>query len=131
MKNKLTLIFISLALSSCFFNAYESEPIKSPTGNFTIKARVNRTDKNVDDYADVMIHIFDLNGKKLNEFNTGASDSGKWAFGWTVIGDTIVIYSSDIGNKAWVLENRTPTEIKLTKNLDSRAEFLKSNKYKY
>ncbi len=61
--------------------------------------------------------------------NTGAGDANKWTIGWTELGDTIVLQSSDIGNKAWFLQNREPTEIKMTDKLNERAEFLKIKKY--
>ena len=129
MKRNLTLIIFSLTLASCFYNDYESESIKSPTGNFEIKATVNRTDKNVDNYADVIIHILDLENNKVIELNTGAGDFSKWAIGWTKLGDTIILQSSDIGNKAWIMEKDKPVEIKMTNYLNGRAEFLKSEKH--
>ncbi|WP_425235394.1 hypothetical protein [Ulvibacterium sp.] len=130
MKRKLTLIILTLTFTSCFFSNYESESIKSPTGNFDIKATVNRTDKNADNYADVIIHLFDKENNKLTELNTGAGDANKWTIGWTEIGDTIVLQSSDIGNKAWVLNGDKPNQIKMTDELNERAEFLYSEKYK-
>lgn len=129
MKRNLILILLTLTFTSCFFSDYESQLIKSSTGNFEIKATVNRTDKNAKNYADVMIHLFNKNNKKLTELNTGAGDANKWTIGWTEIGDTIVFQSSDIGNKAWILKNETPTEITMTDELNERAEFLKSEKY--
>ncbi len=130
MKRNLTLILLTLTLTSCFFSDYESELIKSPTGNFEIKATVNRTDKNVENYADVIIHLFDTENNKLTELNTGAGDANKWTIGWTELGDTIVLQSSDIGNKAWILKKNKPNEIKMTDKLNERAEFLYSEKYK-
>jgi hypothetical protein len=130
MKRKLTLILVSLTLTSCFFSDYESELIKSPTGNFDIKATVNRTNRNAENYAYVIIQLFDKNSQKLTEFNTRAGDGNKWTIGWAVSGDTIVLQSSDIGNKAWILENDKPIEIKITDKLNERAEYLYSEKYK-
>jgi len=104
--------------------------IQSPTGNFEIKTTVNRTDKNANNYADVIIHLFDKENNKLTELNTGAGDANKWTIGWTELGDTIVLQSSDIGNKAWVLNENKPNEIKMTDELNERAELLYSEKYK-
>ena len=129
MKCNLTLILLTLTFTSCFYGDYESEKIKSSTGNFKINATVNRTDKNADNYADVIIHIYNKKNEKLTELNTGAGDANKWAIGWTELGDTIVLQSSDIGNKAWSLQNEEPTDIKMTDELNERAEFLKSKKY--
>ncbi|WJJ96510.1 hypothetical protein [Algibacter luteus] len=130
MKRKLTLILLTLTFTSCFFSDYESELLKSPTGNFGIKATVIRTDKNVENYAYVFIHLFDKESNKLTELNTGAGDANKWTIGWTEIGDTIVLQSSDIGNKAWILNQNKPNQIKMTDELNERAEFLYSEKYK-
>lgn len=130
MKHKLTLILLTLTFSSCFFSDYESELIKSPTGNFKIKATVNRTNKKLDNFADVIICIHDRKNNKLAELNTGAGDANKWAIGWTEIGDTIVFQSSDIGNKAWMLNMNKPNQIKITDELNIRADFLNSKKYK-
>ncbi len=129
MKRNLTLILLTLTFTSCFFSNYESERIVSSTGNFEIEVTVNRTDKNADNYADVIIHLFDKNNKKLTELNTGAGDANKWTIGWTELGDTIVLQSGDIGNKAWILQNEKTVEIKMTAELNERAEFLKSKKY--
>ena len=112
MKRKLTLILFTLTFSSCFFSGYESELIKSPTGNFKIKATVKRKNN------------------KLAELNTGAGDANKWAIGWTENGDTIVLQSSDIGNKAWMLNMNKPNQIKITDELNKHADFLNSKKYK-
>jgi hypothetical protein len=71
----------------------------------------------------------DKKNKKLTELNTGAGDLNKWTIGWTETGDTIALQSGDIGNKAWILQNGEPTEIKMTDELNKRAEFLKSNKH--
>ncbi|MHA7843920.1 MAG: hypothetical protein ACX93I_11405 [Winogradskyella sp.] len=130
MKRNLTLILLTLTLKSCFFSDYESELIKAPTGNFEIKATVNRTDKNTDNYADVIIILFDKENNKLTELNTGAGDANKWAIGWTELGDTIVLQSSDIGNKAWIVNENKPNEIKMTDKLNERAELLYIEKYK-
>ena len=118
-----------MTLTSCFFSDYKSEKIKSSTGNYEVQASVNRTDKNADNYSEVIIHIFDRNNKKLTEFNTGVGDANKWSMGWTESGDTIVLQSSDVGNKAWILQNEIPIEIKITDELNKRADFLKSKKY--
>jgi hypothetical protein len=129
MTNKLTFLLLTLTLTSCFFSDYESEKIKSSTGNFEIQATVNRTDNNAENYADVIIHLFDKNNKKLTELNTGAGDANKWAIGWTKSGDTIVLQSSDTGNKALILQNGHLTEIEMTVELNERAKILKSEKY--
>ena len=82
LKKYSRLIIISLILTSCYFLDYKSEIIKSPSGSFEIYTTVNRTNKNQDDYAYVVVHLFDNIGK-LKTFNTKAGDANKWAIGWT------------------------------------------------
>ena len=120
---------MTLTLTSCFISDYESEIITSPSENYGIKARINRTDKSAADYANVLIDLFDSDGSKLTEINSSAGDASKWTIGWTELGDTIVLQSSDIGNKAWALTNGRPTEIKMTDKLNDRAQYLYSKKY--
>ncbi len=72
----------------------------------------------------------DKNNHELAEINTGAGDVQKWAVGWTSSGDTIILQSSDIGNKAWVIKNGKPIQINMSKDLNKRAEWIKSLKYK-
>jgi len=129
MRHNLTLILLTLTFTSCFHSDYKSERIKSSTGNYEINATVNRTNKNADDYADIIIHLYNKNNVKLTEINSEAGDANKWTIGWTESGDTIVMQSSDIGNKAWILQNDYPTEIEMTDKLNQRAEYLKSKKY--
>ena len=133
MRHKLNHILIfslTLLLSSCFLNEYDGEIIKSPTGQFEIKTSVNRTDREQNDFAEVIIHLFDQTNNKISEIKTGAGDQNKWAIGWTIKGDTIILQSSDIGNKAWTINKNKTIEIKMTIDLNERAKELKEKKYK-
>lgn len=129
MKQKISLILILLNFTSCFLSDYKSEYLTSSTGNFSINATVNRTDKKNNNYAEVIITFFNKNGIKISELNSEAGDFSKWAIGWTKTGDTVVLQSSDIGNKSWVFKNNKVIQIETTESLDKRAEQLKSKKY--
>ena len=124
------IISLNISLTACHFNDYKSKSILSPSGHFKIITTVDRTNKNSSDYAEVIIRILDKNNHELAEINTGAGDAQKWAVGWTSSGDTIILQSSDIGNKAWVIKNGKPIQINMSKDLNKRAEWLKSLKYK-
>jgi len=138
MKAKLKLILLSLTLiitltlTSCLCNKYDGEcrKIKSPTGSFKVSATVNSTDKKADNYADVIVHIFDKNNKRITQFNSGAGDFSKWTIGWSESEDIIILQSSDIGNRAWIIKDNIPTRIPITKKMNERAEYLKSKRYK-
>jgi len=129
MKQKTGILAMLLVFTSCFFNDYKGEHIISSTENFSINATVNRTDKKANNYADVVIHLFDKKGIKISELNSEAGDFSKWTIGWTKTGDTIVIQSSDIGNKSLIIKNNQLVQIKTTESINERAEWLKSKKY--
>ena len=122
--NKHIVLFL-LVFSSCFLSDYQSEMMASPSGKFKVQATVNRTERSADDYAEVVIHLIDSMDNKMVEINTGAGDANKWALGWTVEGDTIVLQSSDIGNQAWIIRDKRLFKVSMNNTLNERAEALK------
>ena len=130
LKNLLTLLIIGITTISCHFSDYESEMFISTTKNYSIKAQVNRTDQNKEDFADVIIIAYDQNKEELEKLNSHAGDANKWSLGWSKTGDTILLQSSDIGNQAWIIQNRKIQKVRLTKSLDMQAEDLYRKKYK-
>jgi hypothetical protein len=129
MRNILILTFFALLIFGCSVADYESDLFKSPSENYWIKATVNKTVKNAEDYADVVIHVYDSKDAEIEKINSNAGDFSKWAIGWTEFGDTIVLFSSDIGNKAWSLIDHDLQQISVNKKLDKRATELKIKKY--
>jgi len=131
----LTFILL-LCLTSCrlsgsrYFTDDKSDKTVSPTTKYYITTTVNRTNNKKDDFADVIIHLYNSKGKLLSDFNTGAGDSNKWAAGWDRIKDTIILFSSDIGNAAYKIENEKLKSVDLTDELNRRASELKNEKYK-
>lgn len=126
---KIELILL-VCLTGCRLLNYQSKPIESSTKNYVINAKVSR-ENNSDVFAIVIIQVCDKRNKKIIDINTHAGDVNKWAIGWTTTGDTIVLYSSDIGNKAWTNNKNGWLEIEnLSKGLDLRAEELYKSKYK-
>lgn len=124
------LILISICVAGCMMNNYESQKTFSPSGKYYIITTVNQTDKSKNDYADVYISLFSNDGVLKNKFNSKAGDFNKWAIGWDSDGDTIIMNSSDIGMRAWRLENDQPIQIEITEKIKSRAKILKAEKYK-
>lgn len=59
MKNKVLVFLCMLFLTGCFFSNYESKKVTYSGGNYIIQGIVNRTDKEAEDYAEVMIDIYD------------------------------------------------------------------------
>jgi hypothetical protein len=107
----------------------ETKLMPSPTGKYAIKATVNRTDNSKPDAGKVIIHVY-ADNRKLFDFNSTASDIQKWALGWTVQGDTILLQTSDIGDRAWTIIENGVSEITMTDALNSRCDDLKREKYK-
>lgn len=130
LKNQLYVLTIGIIATSCYFSDYESDMVISPTKQYYIKAKVNRTKENQKDYADVIIYLYDKDKTEIINFNSKAGDANKWSLGWSKIGDTILLQSNDIGNQAWIIKNKTAEKIRLTKSLNEQAEELYRKKYK-
>jgi hypothetical protein len=128
MKALAVLILIGLFAASCVRDI-KSDVTKSPSGKYLLNATVNRTNAEANDYAEVLIHIYTPGKIELMQIHSKAGDVNKWALGWTTSGDTIVLQSSDIGNKAWTLIADTLSVITLTPALNHRAGELYSAKY--
>lgn len=122
----LSTVIIFLILIGC--TDYETKIYTSKTGNYSVKATVNRTNEKAEDYAYVIIHIYNKNEEEIYKFNSRAGDANKWSLGWTLYGDTIILQSSDIGNKAWVIMNGIAKESQITKELNEQIEKLKKVK---
>jgi len=107
----------------------KSDVTKSPSGKYLLNATVNRTNTKANDYAEVLIHIYTPGKIELMQIHSKGGDANKWALGWTSSGDTIVLQSSDIGNKAWKLNADTLSVITLTPALNHRAGELYNAEY--
>ena len=129
MRNIFWLLLL-FSFSSCCLKNFESEKIISPSKKYYICASVNRENKNQKNYADVVIHLYKNDKREIDVVNSNAGDFSKWALGWTIFGDTIVLQSSDISNKAWVIKEDKLNEISMTDALNKRAEELYRDKYK-
>ncbi|MDK3159577.1 hypothetical protein QPK87_23810 [Kamptonema cortianum] len=132
---KLTLLFllstITFIHSFPFNEDYREPPVKSPSENYAVFATVNRTDRNKPNYACVMIHLLDADGKELEVLKSKAGDVQKWALGWMTDSDVVVLYSSDVGSMAFEIVEGTLKEISpLSEDMKSRAADLKAEKYR-
>jgi len=125
-------VFALFILNSCIDN-YKSDKIISPSGKYYFITTVNRTDKSRDDYAYVMLALFSKDGQLITNFNTKASDANKWAIGWDMQSDTIIMNSSDIGVYAFRIDSseiRELSENEMTESLLKQAKEIKEIKYK-
>ena len=124
-------MILLLSLVGCrLIGDYKSNKIISPTKKYYLTATVNRTNHAKKDYASVVIQLYDFNGKLMSDFNTRAGDANKWAVGWDRSRDTIILFSSDIDNEAFKIENWEMKPIELTDEINKRADELKQEKYR-
>jgi hypothetical protein len=131
MKKTILAFILFSCLANCrFLRDYESEKTISPTSKYYLTTTVNRTNQAKDDYANVVIHLYGSDGQLKSDFNTHAGDANKWAVGWNTKKDTIILFSSDIGNSAYRIENEQLKSVDLTDELNKRAIQLKYEKYK-
>jgi hypothetical protein len=120
-----------LSLAGCrLISDYRSDKIISPTKRYYLPATVNRTDHTKKDYASVIIQLYGFNGKLISGFDTRAGDANKWAVGWDRSRDTIILFSSDMDNEAFKIENGEMKPIELSDEINKRAEELKKEKYR-
>ncbi len=85
-------------------------PIRSPNGKLTLTASINDA-KDAANFLCVVIDVTDANDAVVGQVQTSASDRMKWAVGW-FDDSTIVLDSSDIGSRAWkVNEDQSISEI--------------------
>lgn len=111
--------FLLGAVSCRESSVYALQP--SPSGRFQIQSMVERIDSSHPDYAMVVFRILNADGKELSILRTHASDAMFWYVDWSFAGDTIVLASSDIGNRCWIIQNGQVLETELTPSLELRA----------
>lgn len=123
------ILLILLLWVACQTTTHQNQKIWSKSKCYYFQTSVNRTNASKDDYADVVLHVFDSAGSLIDIYNTRAGDFNKWAVGWDLQGDTIVLYSADIGTQAWQIINDSLSSVQITDALESRAEQIKTAKY--
>lgn len=94
----------------------------SPSGSYSFYTSIEN--------FNIIIHLLDKNNNEISVVDTRASDVMKWAVGWIPKKDTVVLYSSDIGSYAYIIENQKLIKLKyLTKEMCLRANDLYGKKY--
>ncbi|WP_133257081.1 hypothetical protein [Hymenobacter edaphi] len=135
MKNILWPCGLVCLVTGCFFSDFKEGPFPSPSGAYAVVAKVNRMHKERDDYADVKLLLLNREKQVIDSVNSKAGDASKWAAGWMPNGDTVVLYSADIGSKAWSIKDNHLREINLYADtlkcrvIMKRANALKIEKY--
>jgi len=96
---KLVLLFLcALALTSC--SRRTSGPAISPSGLYSVETDVPGESAGPTRRFCLRLKIHDIPSQKTFLFQTGASDTQKWAIGWSP-NNVLILYSSDIGIYAY------------------------------
>jgi len=103
---------------------YRGDKVPSDSGKYELWTTINRTSSDESDYGLVMVHVQGKDWKKPVTLDTRAGDAMQWHVGWGN-GDTIVLWSSDIGNRAWVVREKDVVDIPMTSSLNEQADWLK------
>lgn len=104
--------------------------ITSPSKKYILKVDLNPDRNEKRKYDCLVFTLYDTSENDISTFQTGASNYMKWAVDWYPNRDTIILYSGDIGNRAYRLtdKNRLDT-ITVTKDIDSVAKVIFQKKY--
>lgn len=96
-----------------------------------MRTKVNRTDKSKSDYAYVLLYLYNDKKEVIDSINTRAGDFSAWEIAWDTQSDTLVMYSGDIGNKVFVInENHLQALNTISPRLFEQAETLIKKKRK-
>ncbi len=122
-------------LSGCFSENYQEGPFKAPSNKYSVIAKVNQSNEELDNYADVRLFLLNQQKQVIDSVNSGAGDFSKWAAGWMSHADTVVLFSSDIGTSAWRIKDDRFEKLPLeddtvrARGILQRAVHLKGLKY--
>ena len=128
-RSSFMLVTLLFNFSGCIADDYKTEKTVSPSTHYYLITTVNRSDNSKNDYADVVINLFDSLGQLKSILNTHAGDANKWAVGWDNQRDTVILFSSDIDNNAWAVQRDSLVPIKMSSYLNNRANELMLLKY--
>jgi hypothetical protein len=121
MKN-LTLFLALFLIFGC--SDYVESEKKSLDGKFSVVAKVNRTDKNAECYAEPIFEIYNSKKQLITKIESGAGDFSRWEVGWSDMDNYLLLNSSDIGIKVWKVEDNEVTEVEPPPELYSQALYL-------
>ncbi len=121
LTNFILVLNLSLIFSCSDYIAPEK---KSPDGKFSVITKVNRNDKNAKFYAEPIFEIYNSKKQLIKEIESGVGDFSKWKVGWSKNENILIMHSSDVGNKAWKINEIEIKKIELTAELKKQAEEL-------
>ena len=126
MYPKLLFLMVSLTATLIACRRDYVGPVSvSPTGQYGLRTTVTTSNVQLPSNDIVVVHLFDAQGSELFEIDTRASVHMTWHVDWALYGDTVILYSNDIGNRAWVIDGRKAIEVDMTPSLNQRANWMK------
>jgi hypothetical protein len=127
--NKNIYVFSLLVLCSCI--RPEKNILISPSKHYRLRFDINESHRDAQKYKCIIIKLYNSSEKLLDTFQTAASDYSKWAIGWHVLNDTILLRSKDVGDYAYKVSNsRALEKIHLSADLKESADSIFNKKYK-
>lgn len=121
--HRIAATLLVLQFLSCR-NDYVGRMEMSPSGEYYLQSSVNRTGSSQPDYALVKLAVFDSGMNPVADINTQVCDAMSWSVFW-LEGDTILLWSGDIGARAWAVQDRSVLTVPMTKYLEDRANWMK------
>lgn len=120
------IIYLLIAAVGMFFILTHDEPInawESPSGNFGYTPSFSED-------GIVYLDLFDGSNEHIHAVRTGASVHQKWASGWHIDQDIVILYSSDIGTRAYSIKDDKLVELRsMTPDIESQATALYKQRY--
>jgi len=97
------LFLLCLLLPSCS-RREPPLPLISPSGNYRLTTEVPGKEAGPTRRYCLRLKVTDLQANREMRLQTGASDFQKWAVAWST-SNTLVLYSSDVGTKAYDIKS--------------------------
>jgi hypothetical protein len=124
------VLFIIILIGGCSRKDESLRKYTSPSGNYLVSASVNKDKSDKTKYLCLKLYLWNNSQDKLFSLQTEASSTMKWALGWMETADIVVLYSSDIGTRAYSINNNRLDPIELSQDIIKRGDDLKYKKYK-
>ena len=122
----LHLAYLVIAAIGAFFILTYEDPIntwESPSGEYGFVPSISED-------GIVYFELYDKGDNPIDSIRTGASDFQKWAFGWHDEQDIVILYSSDIGTRAYSVQEDKLSEVSpLTPAIEAKAKALYTERY--
>jgi hypothetical protein len=119
-----------LLLAGCGLDGREAPTLlRSPSGAWDVRVYESEFGDFTHLAGIVYLDLMDAKGRKIDSQRTEASTNSRWAVGWLIGTDTLVLNSRDIGVRAWWCDGSGFTEVGLDSAVQRTAEEILQTKY--